>query len=244
MPLHFGNFSANVMGHKFLWHCRRELRALTPAAQAGAARIRQHAQQVFDASAALRTDPQARIIHAYCALVLAAFRESRALTHDDARAYAFARTVFAQTLAGPLRWVIKLWLWWERDPVGFLRRRSLAAWAQRSQGPSMEFAEEKTDDAVELIVRRCAFHQFFVTHGEPALTPVVCAFDALWLAALDQSSRPIRTERPSTISTGGDCCRFRFVRADDKASVTPADIILVQLQKAPYVAQKNLPALD
>jgi len=179
------------------------------------------------------------MIYAYCSLVLAAFRESRSVTNDDAIAYAFARTVFQQTLEGPWRWLLKLWLWFVQDPVGFLSRRSLAKWAQRSQGSSMEFAEEKTDDAVELVVRRCGFHQFFVAHGEPALTPVVCAFDRVWMEMIDRSPRPIRTERPSTISTGGDSCRFRFIRDHDKGRVEPADVVLVQLQKPPYAVRKN-----
>jgi hypothetical protein len=54
------------------------------------------------------------------------------------------------------------------------------------------------------------------------------------MEAIDQSPRPIRTEGPATISTGGDCCRFRFVRADDKRDVQTTDIILVQLQKSLY----------
>ncbi len=103
----------------------------------------------------------------------------------------------------------------------------------------MEFAEEKTDDAVELVVRRCGFHQFFVAHGEPALRPVVCALDCVWMEILDRPPRPIRTERPSTISTGGDGCRFRFIRDHDKRRVEPADIVLVQLQKPPYAVRKN-----
>jgi hypothetical protein len=77
-----------------------------------------------------------------------------------------------------------------------------------------------------------------VDHGEPTLTPVVCAFDHFWMDILDRSSRPIRTERPSTISTGGDCCRFRFIRDNEKGEVKTADIILVQLEKAPYAVQK------
>jgi L-2-amino-thiazoline-4-carboxylic acid hydrolase len=235
----FGNLVANVLGRRFLRHCRREIRAFAPDPIPVVARIRSRAQAVFDASAATRPDPQARMIHAYCSLVLAAFREIRAMTNDEARAYAFARTVFQQTLEGPWRWALRLWLRFVRDPVGFLSRRSLAEWARRSQGASMEFANEKSDDAVELVVRRCAFHQFFVTHGEPALTPVVCAFDSLWMEMIDRSSRPVRTERPSTISTGGDCCRFRLIRDSDKRMGPAADIILIQLQKPPYVVRNN-----
>jgi hypothetical protein len=98
----------------------------------------------------------------------------------------------------------------------------------------MEFAEEKTDDTVVLVVRRCGYHKFFVDHGEPTLTPVLCIFDHVLMDILDRSSRPVRTERPSTISTGGDSCRFRFIRDQDKRAAEPVDVVLVQLQKPPY----------
>jgi L-2-amino-thiazoline-4-carboxylic acid hydrolase len=244
MRLQFGNLIINVLGYFFLRNCRRELRRKAPDAEQPdadllVARIRDHTQQVFDASATALPDPQARVIFAYCSLLLAAFQEFRAETSDEAGAYAFARTVFQQTLERPCRWLVKLWLWLVRDPVGFLSRWSLVRLSQRSYGTSMEFAEEKTDDAVVLVVRRCAYHQFFVDHGEPALTPVLCMFDRVWMEVIDRAPRPIRTERPSTISTGGDSCRFRFMRDRNKCGVEPVDVVLVQLQKPPYAAPED-----
>lgn len=239
MRLQFGNLIINVLGYFFIRNCRRELRRKAPGAELPdadllVARIRDHTQQVFDTSVMALPDPQARVIYAHCSLVLAAFREFRAETGDAAGAYAFARTVFQRTLERPWRWLPKIWLWLARDPVGFLSRWSLARLSQRSYGTSMEFAEEKTDDAVTLVVRRCAYHQFFVDHGEPTLTPVLCNFDRIWMEIIDRSPRPVRTERPSTISTGGDSCRFRFIRDHDKRVVEPVDVVMVQLQKPPY----------
>jgi hypothetical protein len=234
MRLRFGNPVINVLGYFFLRNCRRELQERAPDAELLVARIRDHTQKVFDVSVVTLPDPQARVIYAYCSLLLAAFREFRAETGDAAGAYAFAGTVFQQTLERPWRWVIKLWLLLAHDPVGFLSRWSLARFFRRNQGTSMEFAEEKTDDAVVLVVRRCAYHQFFIDHGEPTLTPVLCMFDRIWMEVIDRSSRPIRMERPSTISTGGDSCRFRFIRDHDKHGAEPADVVLVRLQKPPY----------
>ncbi|MGH9769379.1 MAG: L-2-amino-thiazoline-4-carboxylic acid hydrolase [Blastocatellia bacterium] len=234
MRLQFGKPVINVLGYFFLRNCRRELQGKAPDAEVIVARIRNHTQQVFDESMATPPDPQARVIYAYCSLVLAAFREFRAETGDAASAYAFARTVFQRTLERPMRWLPGLWLWLANDPVGFLSRWSLARLCQRSYGPSMEFAEEKTDDTVVLVVRRCAYHKFFVDHGEPALTPVLCMLDRVWMEAIDRSPRPVRTERPSTISTGGDSCRFRFIRDHDKRGEEPVDVVVVQLQKPPY----------
>jgi L-2-amino-thiazoline-4-carboxylic acid hydrolase len=244
MRLKFGNPVINVLGFFFLRNCRRELRRKAPGAGLPdpdllVARIRDHTQQVFDASVKALPDPQARVIYAYCSLLLAAFREFRAETGDAAGAYAFARTVFQRTLERAWRRLIKLWLWLVRDPVGFLSRWSLVRLSQRSYGTSMEFAEEKTDDTVVLVVRRCAYHQFFIDHGEPTLTPVLCMFDRIWMEVIDRSPRPIRTERPSTISTGGDSCRFRFIRDRNKHGVEPVDVVLVQLQKPPYAAPED-----
>jgi hypothetical protein len=239
MALRFGNPVINMVGYFFLRNCRRELQGKSSDTELLVARIRDHTQQVFDASAVGLPDKQAGVIYAYCSLILGAFREVRAETGDEAYAYAFARKVFQQTLERPWRWLFKLLLRLARDPVGFMNRWSLLRLFQRSQGSAMEFAEEKTDDTVVLVARRCAYHQFFVDHGEPALTPVLCVFDRVWMEILDRSSRPIRMERPSTISTGGDSCRFRFIRDHNKGDIEPIDIVLVQLQKPPYAVQET-----
>jgi hypothetical protein len=239
MRLRFGNPVINVLGYFFLRNCRRELRGKAPDVDLVVARIRDQTQKAFDARVAALPDSQARVIYAYCSLMLAAFREFRADTGDAAGAYAFARKVFQQTLERPWRRLIKLWLWLAQDPVGFLSRWSLAQFFQRNQGTSMEFAEDKTNDTVVLVVRRCAYHQFFVDHGEPALTPVLCMFDRVWMDSIDRAPRPIRTERPSTISTGGDSCRFRFIRDHNKSGVEPVDVVLIQLQKPPYTTQED-----
>ena len=93
-------------------------------------------------------------------------------------------------------------------------------------------SEEKETNSVDLLVTQCYYHQFFVDHGEPGLTLLVCAWDRNWMNVVDESFRAIRTERPSTISTGGDCCRFRYVRDEDKSGKSLNDIVLVQLENA------------
>lgn len=237
MYVRFGNPVSNVWSYFFLRNCRRLLEPLTSDAGAVEARIRNEAQQVFDAKASTTPDPKTNLIYAYCSLVLAAFRQVRAETGDVAGAYDLAKQAFQNSLERPLSLMIKLWLWFVRDPVGKLNRVALADFFQRNQGESMKYAEEKTADSVDLVVHRCAFNQFFVDHGEPALTPVVCVFDRVWMNIFDRSSRPVRTERTSTLSTGGDHCRFRFIRDEEKGSVKPADVVLVQLEKTPYSIQ-------
>lgn len=109
-----------------------------------------------------------------------------------------------------------------------IAKLNMAKWGQRMYGTSMGFAQEQTSDRVTLIVNRCAFHRFFVEHGEPELTQLLCAWDRHWMDVIDSSKKPVRTERPTTISTGGDCCRFHFVRDEAKAGKPKSDVILEQ----------------
>jgi hypothetical protein len=43
---------------------------------------------------------------------------------------------------------------------------------------------------------------------------------------LDRSPRPIRTERPTTISTGAARCQFQCIRDLDKTGKAKNDVIL------------------
>ena len=89
----------------------------------------------------------------------------------------------------------------------------------------MGFGQHTDADSTTMIVSRCAFHRFFVEHGEPSLTRLVCAWDRNWMDVLNASKRPVRVERPHTISTGAETCHFRFVRDPDKRDTTTRDVI-------------------
>jgi hypothetical protein len=230
MRLKFGHFGAGLWARGYLRNCRREIRPIARDARAIEADIRRRAQTLFDEQVTALPDKQARSILAMCSLVLASYRVLVEHGVEGAAAFESVRRAFAKTYPGPLTWLVRTWLWLHRDPVAYLRGRSLAASGRRMYGKSMEFADEQTDSSVAFLVTRCAFHEFFVRHGAPELTPLVCAWDRAWMDAIDRSRRPVRTERPSTISTGGECCRFSFVRDADKTGNDPHDVVLVQLQ--------------
>ncbi|MDA2803248.1 L-2-amino-thiazoline-4-carboxylic acid hydrolase [Nocardiopsis suaedae] len=61
-------------------------------------------------------------------------------------------------------------------------------------------------------VHRCFFHEVLSANGAPELTPVLCAFDAAWIEAIDPGGHGFRFERPTTIGTGGTHCPFHFDR--------------------------------
>lgn len=230
MRLRFKHFGANLWARAFLRNCRREMKPLVADWRPIRCDIRRRAQALFDERFESLPDKQARSILGMCSLVLAASEELEKRVGESSVAFDAVRRAFASTFPGPLTWLVKTWLWLHRDPVKNLLGVSFASLGRRMYGKSMEFAEEKTDNAADMLVTRCAFHQFFVDHGRPELTVLVCAWDRAWMDAVDRSGRPIRTERLSTISTGGDCCRFRFVRDPEKHDPDPHDVVLVQLR--------------
>lgn len=186
------------------------------------------AQVLFDSRRQTLPDVQAQTILGICSLILAGYRELREALSDSQTAFNILKVAFSQTYQTFGKFMYRPLLWLSRDPVKMIAKLNMAKFVQRMYGTSMGFAQEQTSDSVTLIVNRCAFHQFFVEHGEPELTQLLCAWDRHWMDVLDASNRPVRTERPMTISTGGDCCRFHFVRDEAKAGKPKRDIILEQ----------------
>ena len=229
MRVRFGSFMANVWASSFLGHCAGEMKGVVPDGKSAAKRIRDNAQALFRQREPF-PDKQARMVIGPCCLVLAAYREVRGrLAESDA--FELVRAAVSRTFQKPMRLVTRLWLWLTRDPLKRLRGQRWKDLSRRMYGASLEFDQEETEGSVDLIVRRCAYHQFFLEAGEPALTRVFCAWDRNWMDIVDQPGRPVRAERPSTISTGGDCCRFRLARTRGEVSKGPEDIILLGLSR-------------
>ena len=227
MGVRFGSFMANAWARSFLGHCAAELKHILPDPRRTIRRIRANAETIFWESEHTLPDKQTKSLIASCCLVLAAYRDLRS-QRSEAEAFEIVRKAVYRTYRAPMRFMARLWLWLTRDP---LKRLGQNWWKKRSErmyGAGMQFDQEETPDSVDLLVRRCAFHEFFVEHGEPALTRVFCEWDRNWMDIVNEPGRQIRTERPTTISTGGDCCRFRIVRADNADRESHDDIVLLQ----------------
>lgn len=80
-------------------------------------------------------------------------------------------------------------------------------------GDSFVFERPREDDrAYYADVTRCLWHSFFVAEGKPELTPILCAFDENWIAAIDPERHGVRFERATTLGHGGSLCPFHFFR--------------------------------
>ncbi|WP_431913903.1 L-2-amino-thiazoline-4-carboxylic acid hydrolase [Nonomuraea jabiensis] len=64
-------------------------------------------------------------------------------------------------------------------------------------------------------VRRCFYHDVLTANGAPELTPVMCAFDANWIEAIEPGRHGFAFDRRTTIGLGGSHCPFHFTRNQD-----------------------------
>lgn len=64
-------------------------------------------------------------------------------------------------------------------------------------------------------VRRCFFNDYFREQGTPELTPILCELDNIWAEELQKPQYRLRFQRPSTLATGGEMCRFQFFNKRD-----------------------------
>lgn len=226
MRLSFGSWVANAWSRNFLRHFAAEVGEAVPSGTSAILeRTRTAALELFQSRRAALPDVQGRLVIAMGSLVLAGFRVL-AETLGRERAHAITRQAFQRTYRSLGRLMYRPLLWLSSEPVRTLARMDFARWGRRMYGDSMGFGQERGPDRVTLVIHRCAFHEFFAEHGEPELTKLLCAWDRHWMDVLDASRRPVRTERPTTISTGGDCCRFHFVRDPDKLGKPKADVVL------------------
>jgi hypothetical protein len=226
----FGGIQGRFWRRSFLGHLRCHLHtARLNDVDALVREVGREATSIYETSPKPDRGRKGHMIVGMCSLVLATYRVVHAKTNDATLAFQTVQQSMENTFRTPVRLMLwcymKLW----RDPVAKLSRMNFAKRGQKAYGKSMEFDQEHTADGLDMLVRRCSFHQFFVDHGVPGLTLAVCNWDRNWMDLFNDSNRPIRTERPTTISTGGDCCRFRFIRDADKRSLATNDAVLIAL---------------
>ncbi|MEO0829547.1 MAG: L-2-amino-thiazoline-4-carboxylic acid hydrolase [Pseudomonadota bacterium] len=127
-------------------------------------------------------------------------------------AVAAVRPAFLDTGAWLVRAGFAAWLSTVKNPVANLSRRKLDREVQTLWGSGMETDVERHPDELVLSVKSCPFSEYFWNVARPDLTPILCAWDAQWMAQVNTSRSPVQVLRPSTIASGGASCDFRFRR--------------------------------
>ncbi|MFD9902953.1 L-2-amino-thiazoline-4-carboxylic acid hydrolase [Streptomyces sp. NPDC059063] len=122
------------------------------------------------------------------------------------------RTAFVEPLSEAVRQGTRAMLDSSPDPyramVDLAKSRE-----QHAFGAGFAFRHPVDDDSRFFAdVHRCFYHQVLVANSAPELTPVMCAFDANWIEAIDPHEHGFRFERVTTIGLGGTHCPFHFLR--------------------------------
>jgi L-2-amino-thiazoline-4-carboxylic acid hydrolase-like protein len=225
MRTHFGSILANRWARNFFRSLHKTTVETTPSHAVVVENIKRQAQGIFDARRASLPDRRARLVLTLCSLILASYRELLNVTGDPKEAEEIVGKTLLQTNQASARVMTRVFILSSRNPFRLLSRVSLKGISELTYGRSMGFDQERTQNSVSLIVNRCAFHQFFIDNGEPQLTQLLCLWDRNWMDPINSSNRPVRIERPTTISTGSETCQFRFVNDELKENKETIDVL-------------------
>lgn len=92
--------------------------------------------------------------------------------------------------------------------VAFTRQREQYAFGER-----FVFEHPLDDDQERMAdVRRCFFHDVLEAEQATHLRPVLCAWDANWMDAVDPERHGVVAERRTSIGLGGGHCPFHLRR--------------------------------
>ncbi|NMO51384.1 L-2-amino-thiazoline-4-carboxylic acid hydrolase [Actinoplanes sp. TBRC 11911] len=176
--------------------------------------IRLRAEEIAEQDQDMPVDPQSAGMLALTSTVLAAYETLLPVFDDDPRrTILFLRHMVGAVARRPFEVVFEA-LGRRKEPLDVIER------ACRKEGPlygtyyDIAF-DRQSPDAFEMRVERCFFRDHFARHGSPALTTVMCAWDANWMRAVDPAVSGLRAERTTLMSQGDDACRFRVVATDD-----------------------------
>jgi L-2-amino-thiazoline-4-carboxylic acid hydrolase len=161
-------------------------------------------------------DEPARYNQRYVTAIVAAYRAllARDLPPGDGAQYLVARltAAFVEPLAPTITEVTRAML--DAAPDPFAAMVSVAR-ARESEdfGAAFHFEHPLDDDErFYADVHRCGYHDLLTQYGAPELTPVLCAFDANWIRAIDPDRHHFTFTRDTTIGLGGPICPFHFQR--------------------------------
>lgn len=228
MSKKFDSYFLNFWAKSFQKHLGAQLEDILPERGELMRLIQRRSVAFYQDFGASASDMRERMMMGYCCIVLAAYREL--LPHvSGEQAFQCVQTAFLRTCPDPMLKMYRFFLKCVPRPLKLLSNNRWLKVSRWLYGTAVEFEQEEGPEHVDLIVRRCAIHHFFMQQGAGHLTRVFCGADRIWMDGIDEVARGIRSERPTTLSTGGDCCRFRVVSTDGPTSSTgKQDIILDQ----------------
>ncbi|WP_082981584.1 L-2-amino-thiazoline-4-carboxylic acid hydrolase [Mycolicibacterium mucogenicum] len=207
---------------QYLKHFRKEVQEILPQAAADVSqRVQSQASEIYRRRRRESPDPQGLMVISACALILASYRELQRNGLSNDAAFEVVRRSFSSIFGPQARMTVRVLVHFLPDPVGTMRKRSIAPFFRTVFGRLFTFEERRTPNSFVLVIPRCGIYDFFSQEGEPNLTRAFCAWDRNWLGVLDASDRPVATRRSLTLVTDQRPCEFHF----DPAPAGPAPTV-------------------
>ncbi len=173
--------------------------------------IRVLSQNLIDTSMPMATD-QASVNHIKtCAVVIAVFRELRKRMPMD-ECLEVIRYAFVDSL-GFITEQTEQFL--DKSSNPFSDIVAISRQKEGEYGDSFEFYRKRDDDEAYLLeVRKCFYCKLLTANHAPELMPIFCDFDTLWMKAIKPEKHGFKFERPETIGTNGEVCKFYFTKVE------------------------------
>lgn len=219
----FGDLGADIWRISFLRILRRRARVLGLDRDV-VRRVATSAHAVYEENLAGSPDKRGPMVIAINALILAAYRELKCAGVEELTAYDVVRDTFRANFSRTTRLGMRIAMKLSRDPVDSMSRVSLARVFHWIFGSSFTFHDRIDDTRVELVITKCAGHDFFVREGEPLLTRILCGWDHNWLGPIQSSRHDVHVIRPITLATGADHCEFHIARGHGHSTISDVTI--------------------
>ncbi len=88
---------------------------------------------------------------------------------------------------------------------------------EEEYGKTFSFYRKQDDNKAYLLeVKKCFYCKVLKLNKADELMPIFCDFDTNWMMAINPEKHKFKFDRPETIGTGGNVCKFYFTRIDSK----------------------------
>jgi len=170
--------------------------------------ISERATVIFDGDKEFITDEPSQFHLLLTSYLLSAVETLEKISTRD-KAKTIAGNAFTENGRVAISLSMKAGMLFSIDKFKFIRKNS-GEKVVEAYGRGFDI-EVETDHSTYMTtrVKKCGFHEFFVRHGRPELTKLMCEWDNNWSDVL-KNSKYVDFDRPTTIAAGDDSCAFQF----------------------------------
>lgn len=175
--------------------------------------IQKAAEEIFSSNQTAIVDSAAQGHVLMTSYILASYRTLLSHSLTETEAMEVISSAFSSYGEFWMKWGMKLALFFSKDPMRMIKRFAESR-GKATYGASFQIENEGDGNSTYTSsVKRCGYYDFFKRNGCPELTGIMCRWDLNWANQISKDKHGIIFERPTTIATGDEACRFSFKRS-------------------------------